>query len=66
MAPVALAAFGPFASPPGILVTLVVLAAVLFVGRFLLNLAWKLVVIGLIAVTTLWILGVLGFHFSAF
>jgi hypothetical protein len=55
---------GPLLSPPGILVTLVLLAVVVLVGRIVLQLAWKLVVFGLLAVTVLWILGILGLEFD--
>jgi hypothetical protein len=52
---------GPFGSPVGILGVLVVLAVVILVGRFLLSMAWRLVVIGLIVIGTLYVLGLLGF-----
>ena len=52
---------GPLGSSVGILGVLVVLAIIILVGRFLLSMAWRLVVIGLIAVGTLYILGLLGF-----
>jgi len=52
---------GPLGSPVGILGVLVVLAIIILVGRFLLSMAWRLVVIGIIAVGTLYILGLLGF-----
>lgn len=52
---------GPFLSPPGILVTLVILAVILLVGRFLLSIAWRLVLIAIAVVVVLWVLGVLGF-----
>lgn len=52
---------GPLASPPGILVTLVVLAIIVFVGRFLMSLAWRLLLVAIAVVVVLWILGVLGF-----
>lgn len=54
-------ALGPLASPVGVLGVLVVLAVVILVGRFLLSMAWRLVVIGIIVVATLYILGLLGF-----
>ena len=57
-----LLAAGPLTSPPALLVGLVVLAGIMLVGRILLALAWRLVVIAVIAVATLWILGVLGFE----
>ena len=52
---------GPLASPPGILVTLVVLAIIVFVGRFLMSLAWRLLLVAIAVVVVLWVLGVLGF-----
>ena len=57
---------GPLGSPPGILVTLVLLAAVILVGRFVLALAWRLVVIALVALGVLWVLAVLGFSVGVF
>lgn len=57
---------GPLASPPGILVWLVILAVVLILGRFVLALAWRLVVIAVIVLTILWLLGILGFEFGVF
>jgi hypothetical protein len=59
--PVLAAGLGPLASPPGILGILVVLGVIVLVGRMLLSLAWRLVMIGLIVVGTLYILGLLGF-----
>ncbi len=50
----------PFLSPPGILGTLIILALVLLVGRFLLSLAWRLVLIAIAVVIGLWLLGALG------
>jgi len=55
---------GPFGSPPAILVTLAAIALVLLVGKFVLKLAWKLVVIGIIVVAGLWLLGALGFSLN--
>ena len=52
---------GPLGSPVGILGVLVVLAVVILVGRFLLSMAWRLVVIGLIVIGTLYVLGLFGF-----
>ncbi|MFT4923479.1 MAG: hypothetical protein ACI8XM_002706 [Haloarculaceae archaeon] len=57
---------GPLGSPPGILVTLVLLAAVILVGRFVLALAWRLVVIALVALGVLWVLAALGFSVGVF
>lgn len=51
---------GPFSSPPVIIGTLVVLLLILVVGRVLLGLAWRLVVIALVVVVSLWFLGLLG------
>lgn len=49
-----------FTSPPVIVGTLVVLLVILFVGRFLIGIAWKVVVVALVAVVSLWALGALG------
>jgi len=49
--------------PVGILGVLILLAAIILIGRFLLSMAWRLVVIGIIVVGTLYILSVLGFTF---
>jgi len=57
---------GPLASPTGVLGVLVVLALVILVGRFLLSFAWRLVVIGLIGVGTLYVLSLLGFGLGLF
>ncbi|MEF8783622.1 MAG: hypothetical protein V5A39_13525 [Haloarculaceae archaeon] len=57
---------GPLGSPPGILVTLVLLAVVILVGRFVLALAWRLVVIALVALGVLWVLAALGFSVGVF
>jgi hypothetical protein len=57
---------GPLGSPPGILVVLVVLAAVILVGRFVLALAWRLVVLALVALGVLWVLAALGFSTGLF
>ena len=48
---------GLFAGPIGqLLVGLVVLAVVLVVGRFVLNVAWRLVTVALVVVAVLWLL----------
>jgi len=47
---------GGLGSPVGILGVLVLLAVVIFVGRFLLSLAWRLVVIAIIVVGALYVL----------
>jgi len=57
---------GPLASPTGVLAVLLILAGVILVGRILLSLAWRLVVIGIIVVGTLYVLGLLGFGIGVF
>ena len=52
---------GPLGSPPALVVGLVVLAAIVLVGRVVLAVAWRLVLIALAIATVLWVLGVLGF-----
>lgn len=48
---------GLFAGPVGqLLLGLVVLAVVLVVGRFVLNVAWRLVTIAIVVVAVLWLL----------
>lgn len=59
-------ALGPLGSPPGILVTLVLLALVILVGRFLLSLAWRLLLIVLAVLVVLWVLAALGFSVGVF
>jgi hypothetical protein len=51
-------------SPPGILVTLLILAVVIVVGRFVLALAWRLIWIVIAVVVVLWLLGVVGTGFG--
>lgn len=51
---------GPFTAPPVLIGTLIVLLLILFVGRVLIGLAWRLVLIALAVVVVLWILGALG------
>jgi len=53
---------GALPSPPAILVGLLAIAVVLLVGRFVMKVAWRLVIIAIIAVAVLWILGILGFQ----
>lgn len=48
---------GPFTSPPVLIGVLIVLLLVLVVGRILIGLAWKLVLIALAVVIALWLLG---------
>lgn len=47
-------------SPPALLLGLLALAAVVLVGRIVLNVAWKLVVIAVVVVGVLWLLGTIG------
>lgn len=51
---------GPFTAPPVLIGTLVVLLLVLVVGRVLIGVAWRLVLIALAVVVGLWVLGALG------
>jgi len=60
--PAVLQSLGPLAEPPALLVGLLVLAAILIVGRIVMAIAWRLVIIAVIAVAVLWILGILGFQ----
>lgn len=57
---VVLQSMGGFTSPPVIVGTLVLLLVILLVGRFLIGVAWKVVLIALAAVVVLWALGALG------
>lgn len=57
---------GPLTSPPGLLVGVAILAVIILVGRVLLALAWRLVIIALIALAVLWILAILGFEVGIF
>jgi len=52
---------GPLGTPPAILGTLLVIGLVLLVGRILLKLAWRIVVVAVVIVVALWLLGGLGF-----
>jgi hypothetical protein len=47
-------------SPPSLLVGLLAIAVVLLVGRLVMKVAWRLVIIAIIAVAVLWLLGMLG------
>lgn len=51
---------GQLGSPPALLLGLLALAAVILVGRLLLNVAWKLVVVAVVVVAVLWLVGMLG------
>ena len=50
--------FGALGSPPALLVGLVALAVVLLVGRVVMKVAWRLVLIGIVVVAVLWVLGI--------
>jgi len=49
-------------SLPSLLVGLLAIAVVLLVGRLVMKVAWRLVIIAIIAVAVLWLLGMLGFQ----
>jgi hypothetical protein len=51
---------GSLGSPPALLLGLLALAVVVFVGRVVLAIAWRLVIIALVVVAALWILGLVG------
>lgn len=51
---------GPFAAPPVLIGTVIVLLLIVVVGRILIGLAWRLVLIALAVVIGLWLLGVIG------
>jgi hypothetical protein len=51
---------GPLGSPPALVIGLALLALVVLVGRVVLAVAWRLVLIALVVVTLLWVLGVFG------
>ncbi|AAV46437.1 unknown [Haloarcula marismortui ATCC 43049] len=53
---------GSLPSLPALLVGLLAIAVVLLVGRLVMKVAWRLVIIAIIAVAVLWILGILGFQ----
>jgi len=57
----ALLQLGGIGTVPAVLIGLILMALVLLVGRVVMKVAWRLVIIGIIAVGTLWILGLLGF-----
>ncbi|WP_225334857.1 hypothetical protein [Halomicrobium urmianum] len=52
--------FGALGSPPTLLVGLIALALVILVGRLVLRVAWKLVLLATLAVAVLWVLGAVG------
>jgi len=51
---------GPLTSLPGIVGTLVILLLVIVVGRIVLALAWRVVLIALGLAIVLWLLGAVG------
>jgi hypothetical protein len=53
---------GPLGSVPAVLVGLAVLALIVLVGRVVLAIAWRLVLIALAVAVALWVLGILGFQ----
>jgi hypothetical protein len=52
---------GGIGTVPAILAGLVLIAIVMIIARIVMKVAWRLVIIAIIAVGTLWLLGVLGF-----
>lgn len=52
--------FAQIGSLPSVIFGLIALAVVVFVGRIVLNVAWKLVMAALLVVTVLWVLGAIG------
>lgn len=56
--------FGPLADPPALLVGLAILFAILLVGRVLMAIAWRLVILAIGVVIGLWVVGMLGFQFG--
>lgn len=55
---------GSFTAPPALIGTVIVLLLVLVVGRLLIGLAWRLVLIALAVIIGLWLLGALGTGFG--
>lgn len=53
---------GGLGTLPSILVGLVILAVVILVGRLVLDIAWRLVVIAAVVVAVLWLLGLAGIN----
>jgi len=47
---------------PVLLVGLIALAVVILVGRLVLKIAWRLVLIAAVAVAVLWLLGLVGIN----
>ena len=51
---------GPFGSPPALLIGLLALLIIVFVGRIVLAVAWRIVLVALAVAVALWLLGVAG------
>jgi hypothetical protein len=54
--------FGPLGSPPAIVVALAALVVIVLVGRVVLAVAWRLVLLALLVAVVLWVLAGLGFE----
>lgn len=52
---------GGIGTVPAVLAGLVLIAIVLLVGRLVMKVAWRLVIIGIVVVGVIWLLGLLGF-----
>jgi predicted RND superfamily exporter protein len=55
-----IAQIGALNSPPVVLAGLVLIALVILIGRLVMKIAWRLVIIAIIAVAVVWVLGILG------
>lgn len=55
-----LLAIGPLGSPPAVLVGLVILALIVLVGRIVLAVAWRLILVALAVLVVLWVLTAFG------
>ena len=53
---------GGFGTVPSVLVGLVLIAIVLLVGRLVMKVAWRLVIVAIVVVSVVWLLGLLGFN----
>jgi len=53
---------GGFGSVPAVLAGLVLIAIVLLVGRLVMKVAWRLVIVAIVVVSVVWLLGLLGFN----
>lgn len=53
---------GGFGTVPAVLAGLVLIAVVLLVGRLVMKVAWRLVIIAIVVVSVVWLLGLLGFN----